>query len=505
MPNATADRPLRHAVLLAIVLAIPLLFSLRLTVVDDPDIWWHLRTGQWILEHHTLPSTEPFSTFGADKPWVAYSWLFDLVAYGFYRAFGLFGILLLQASLALSTAVALYALARRFTTSLAGPALTAAALLAMVPMYAPRPWLLTVLFFIWEIHLLFASLADGNSRRLLWLVPLFALWANIHIQFVYGLLVLGLALATPFLSAVTTRLVRASAQTVSPDARLHPTVSTIFLWSLFAVCIAATLLTPYGWHIYRVVYEYASQPAVFNLVTEFHAPAFRSIPDFIVLLMTMAAVAALARAHVNLGTTLQGISQHAFSFQFLLLAVTAMLSFRSARDTWCVVLVAIAVLAQAAGRSARQAFVVGRRETALATVMLGLLASLTIGARQLTNASLQRRLAAVYPVQAVREIQARRYSGPLYNHFNWGGYLIWSLPELRVAMDGRTNVHGDARIARSVSTWNGDPGWQHDPELAAAGLIVAAPGDPLFLNLREDRRFRLVYQDRVAGLFIAAQ
>src|SRR5207249_11491916 len=51
--------------------------SQALLPIDDPDIWWHLRTGQWIIEHHWVPATDPFSAYGMGKPWVAYGWLLD--------------------------------------------------------------------------------------------------------------------------------------------------------------------------------------------------------------------------------------------------------------------------------------------------------------------------------------------------------------------------------------------------------------------------------------------
>jgi hypothetical protein len=47
--------------------------------VVDEDIWWHLATGRWVAEHHALPQADPFSAYGQTQPYVAYSWLFDLL------------------------------------------------------------------------------------------------------------------------------------------------------------------------------------------------------------------------------------------------------------------------------------------------------------------------------------------------------------------------------------------------------------------------------------------
>src|SRR6516164_8730767 len=75
------------------LLALPIYWCLQQAagLVADPDNWWHLRAGQWIVEHRTVPATDPFSAYGADKPWIAYSWLYEITLYGLYAAFGLPG------------------------------------------------------------------------------------------------------------------------------------------------------------------------------------------------------------------------------------------------------------------------------------------------------------------------------------------------------------------------------------------------------------------------------
>ena len=49
--------------------------------VTDADLWWHLRAGEWITQNHHLPVTDPFSYTGAGKPWIAYSWSFEVLLY----------------------------------------------------------------------------------------------------------------------------------------------------------------------------------------------------------------------------------------------------------------------------------------------------------------------------------------------------------------------------------------------------------------------------------------
>src|SRR5438874_11708744 len=106
----------RQLVILVLLYLIPA--SQALLPIDDPDIWWHLRTGQWIIEHGMVPVVGLFSSYGMRQPWIAYSWLFEVLVYGLYRAFGLVGLVLYTVSGALFIAIALHALVRRFVPRL---------------------------------------------------------------------------------------------------------------------------------------------------------------------------------------------------------------------------------------------------------------------------------------------------------------------------------------------------------------------------------------------------
>src|SRR5437870_605583 len=102
---------------------------------------------------------------------------------------------LLQRHLSIAITAALFTLIKRFEPAfISAVGLAAISIVSMLPvLLVPRPWLFTVLFFTIELKLLLSARATGNIRALWYLPFLFALWANLHIQFVYGLLLLGLA------------------------------------------------------------------------------------------------------------------------------------------------------------------------------------------------------------------------------------------------------------------------------------------------------------------------
>src|SRR6266566_4903964 len=76
----------------ALALIIAPFYSIRTWAsVVDPDIWWHIRTGDWILAHHSVPRYAILSQH-LERPWIAYSWLFDVMVSGVEHSFGLVGI-----------------------------------------------------------------------------------------------------------------------------------------------------------------------------------------------------------------------------------------------------------------------------------------------------------------------------------------------------------------------------------------------------------------------------
>ena len=128
-------------------------------------------------------------------------------------------------------------------------------------------------------------------------------------------------------------------------------------------------------------------------------------------------------------------------------------------------------------------------------------------ARGLSEEKLRQGEANVFPKRACDEVLKGGYDGPLYNSFNWGGYLIWRLyteddRQLKVSIDGRTNLHGEERIRRALDTWAGRKGWRDDPELASARLVIIEATAPLCELLRTDTRFRRVYEDEQAVVFV---
>ena len=161
--------------------------------VLDLDIWWHLKVGDWIIEHHGWPHNGILSRTAADRPWAAYSWGYEVLLSRAYAWFGLVGIGLFGTLLTLAVAYAVYWMVRRLSG-----AFWIAIILATISCSAflfslmPRPVFISMILFAVTLTLILESQRTTRIEPLYWLPAVFLVWANCHIQFIYGLFVVGL-------------------------------------------------------------------------------------------------------------------------------------------------------------------------------------------------------------------------------------------------------------------------------------------------------------------------
>ena len=496
---------------IALLLFLPVLcicFAISEGVVRDPDAGWHLRTAEWIVAHGAVPRFDSFaapppvepaagggqgdlpqpavpaqtgtvaSEHGA--PWVDYSWAAQLVLGGLYRIFGLRGLVIYSVLLTFSIILAFFVLVRRMQQNLLfGAALTIVLTAGMLPLETPRPWLFSILFFVIELHILLEAGRTARPRLLLLLVPLFWVWANVHIQFTLGLLVLAAAVVEPLLARRFPLVLDAESAAISPR----------WLALVFLLCCGATLLNPYHVRLYVTAVQLLGQTELWNVISELKAIEFRYFANWAVLAAALAGAAAIAaRRPLRL-------------LLVLLFPLALYSSFRSGRDVWFVLIVGLALAASMSrGLPLAPTRLTARSRWGAAAVV----AVLTVGSLwTLDESRLEAKVAEYYPAQAVAFLRQGSYEGPLYNTYAWGGYLIFHYPEHPVNIDGRTLIHGAARIVKLSDIEHGrQDGWQSDPELAAARLLIFPRKKPITLLLRLDARFKVAYEDDVAVVFV---
>jgi hypothetical protein len=473
----------------ALALFIAPFYSIRTwAAVVDPDIWWHIRTGDWILAHHAVPRYAIFSQH-LERPWIAYSWLFDVIVSGVEHRFGLAGIpgflICLQVFISLTFLLAIRHFARSFWWSW---------LIASLAIYAfyvnpLRSLLFTLLFFTLELLLIFEAERRADDKLLFWTAPLFFLWANFHIQFIHGLFVLALY--------VGTRIIAVAARNWLPSDSPKPSLTRLL--AILAAAFACSCIGPNWAYPYKVAVGYAVHTAQFQFNQEMLAMNFRRPEHFVELFLLIAACYVVGRSR---GRDL---------FRPLLLLVSALVSFHSLRDAWFVSIAAAFVLAEAVGQAQSEATpdLAGQRRIRLVTnlnyalaAVAALILSFGLSARQgVSAAALMAVIDQIYPIRATEFVRDSRLSGPMYNSYNWGGFLIFNLREQPVSIDPRVDAYGDELATQSVNTVNAIR-WKDDPELTRANFVLLERSAPLTSALESDPRYRLAYKDHLAVVFV---
>src|SRR5215470_15665667 len=186
------------AVLTALLSATALLSLHRKLSVLGADIFWHLKTGDWIVQHHAFPRMGLFSRTAAGRPWLSYSWGYEALLARAYSWSGLRGIAIYGAALTVLVAFCIFWMTRRLSGRF-----FYSCLLAAIACYAfqlfhivPRPAFFSMALFALVLWILLDAHRTVKAQRLTWLPVIFLLWANLHIQFVYGLAAVALLLAT---------------------------------------------------------------------------------------------------------------------------------------------------------------------------------------------------------------------------------------------------------------------------------------------------------------------
>ena len=465
----------------AAVLAIPAFLVITTgKAVLDPDIWWHLRAGQWIVAHHGLPHHDPFSYWAAGHPWEAYSWTFELLVLGLYQRWGLQGIVLYTAGMALLMAWTLLRLLRRYLPAAEAVGWTALGLYLLYPMIWPRPGMLTIVFFILQLDWVLRARLEHDTRHSWWVPLLYAVWVNVHIQFIYGLFLLGVAAIEPFIRKLLGTAV---------DPRDWAVSRT--LWKLLGASLLLTLVNPYFVSIYGVVWQYVHQTKAFDYIIELQALDFRRVKDYVELLV------ALATAFVL------GWKRQVRPLFLILVAAATFAAFRAERDAWFLVSIDLAVIAFLVGPRTARAPLPQWHKPLVAVAVCLILVTGDIVSQRSSAVNLSDQVDSAFPTRACQFLEERHYSGPLFNVLDWGGYLIWRLPQMQVAIDGRTNLYGDQYLSLMEDSWNGKPVWMYNKELERARVILAPRALPLTSILENLPKYEVVYDDGFAVVLVA--
>ena len=449
--------------------------AVRQSVSIDPDLWWHLKAGQQIIDTRSIPHTDDYSFTKQGSEWVAHEWLSEVIMDAIYRVTGLTGLVTI---FSLIIVIALWLTYRRcegrpYAASIA-IVLGAA---ASSPLFGVRPQMLTLLLASIYIFLL----EQLDTRRIWWLAPLMLLWVNLHAGFALGLALIGLYIVRAVLDGEWNQI--------------RPLVIVLL------VCTAVVPLNPNGFRMFSYPYETLTSPSMAAFIQEWASPDFHKVtylPLAILLLSTFAAMA-LSPTRPRLG-------------EIFLVLITALGALRSVRHIPIFSLFAVPVLAKHLWAVAKDRgwdkLLTGAeaRPTGLKLLIniILLLAPVALAVTRVWHfAAYQRNYETLRnPVAAVEFLKSQHLPGPIYNRYGWGGYLIYQLyPEYRVYIDGRADVYGDAFFAEAMQVYDGVGNWKEPLDRYGIQTVIIDTNIALSAALRNDNDWSKVYEDDQAVIF----
>ena len=379
----------------------------------DGDTLWHLKTGEWMLQHHQIARADPFSFTVPGKAWTNLEWLSELVMAPVWAAAGWSGLQLLFALALGATAWIIGAETARRLPVFSWAAALFLALTCTTQSWLARPHLLVLpILALWTVQMMRAR--EAGRAPPLWLIPVMTLWANLH-----GSFILGLALVAPF-----------AAEALIEDGADR--LKSLRGWVLFGLAAgAAALVTPHGIDGILHPLRIGSMRTLQNIAEWKSSDFSHTAPLELTLL---AALFALLYRGVKVPLV-----------RLAVLVGLLHLTLHETRHQMVLAVVAVLLLAEPIGKALegdKPAFALPQLS---AKVRMGVLALviLAFAGVAVTRMAVPAKLTdgPTAPIAAFAHVPENLKSQPVLNDYGMGGFMIfWGV---RPFIDGRADMYGD--------------------------------------------------------------
>lgn len=454
--------------------------------VHDPDSWWHLATGRWIVENRAIPKTDPFSFVAGGEPWGYVNWLPDAGYYLIYATGGMaalvVGKVLIVACLLIAVGVGARAGGARWSVAIA--LLATVGVLSQIRFALLRPNALGGLLLAVSIAVMLRWMTRRDGS--LWLlVPLAIVWLPTH----------GTAILAPGVALVAVVAVALSGRRDGLRTAL-PVLGCVLL--LFAVF-------PSGRHIVSVVGALDESSNIVHATVEWRRTDFALpatwMPGTVVLLSVLGGALAAWKSRTN----------DTMSWAPLGLAFGAAYLARGYERNLAEALVmaapgAAVLVSQIADIAAEKKLTLLERAVPVVAV-LGLAGGhlvvepdIAIDTRWGFDAD-----ESQYPVDTLATLEALP-PGRSINNFGIGGYLIWREVPEGVFADGRTvGLYTDEIFDRDIlPTMRDQPGLDEVAERFDVTYGLASTGSLTYRIMMTSPTWLPVFHGQASSLFVRA-
>jgi hypothetical protein len=475
-----------------------LLFAMAVRVPTDPDTWWHIRSGEYIVKNHEIPRTDPFSHTRYGQDWIDHSWGSQLVIYGFYEAFGggiepgdsgNIGLALYMAGLATLGMGFVYLMCEGNAYLRAFSVVLGAAAAAVF--WSPRPQMVSFMLGALVLYILHHYKREQVDR--LWLIPvIIALWVNLHGGFAIGFIFLFGSI----IGEVIGNLMNADDERVVRWGRLKK------MALVTAVSIPVVALNPNGVQMLDYPFRTVGIGALQDFIQEWASPDFHQPQTWPFALLLLAVLAAA------------GLSSRRIDWTDLALVVgTAFMALTAGRNIAVFAIAATPVLTRhlSAWLENRGWRIRPRRRVSgmmlainwilLVVISLGALVKIASALNEKTVREAQEEF---FPVEAARFLRESPPPGKMFNSYNWGGYLIFAAPDVPVYVDGRTDLYDDAFLRQYLKIILIRDGWDTALDEQDVGFVAIEAESVLATMLRErsDQWRELVFDEERSSVFV---
>jgi hypothetical protein len=430
-------------------------FGIR--AVSDPDTWWHLKTGAYVLSRWRFDGPDPWVPFSS-RPFVLTQWLPEVVAEKGYQLFGLPAVAWLRCAAMLALISALVWAARQAADPVPSIIAALAALIGTGGSLSERPQLVSFVLLAVTVGAWWKSARDLRPRW--WLVPMTFLWACSHGLWPVGVLI-GLVVVAGL--ALDRRLDRRTA---------------LRLLAVPALSVAAAALTPVGPRLLLTPFEVSSNAAQF--VQEWQPTSARDL--FAAVTLTMIALALLP--WIRGRTALPW-------WQIALTGTAVVFTLAAGRTVPVGAIIAAPLLARSLQEQrGHPPTPLTRRGT---SAWIGLVAAAAIVAVPMSAAVAQK--PSGWPEGLRPQLAAIPAKTVILNDFAAGGWLLWREPQLTPVIDLRSEIYSADYIREYLNTSQVRAGWQKLIDRTRPRYALLQAGSPLTVALRERLHWTTVGED----------
>lgn len=442
-------------------------------LLADADAGWHIRTGEYIIDHHSVPHQDLYSFSKAGAPWYAWEWGVDLIDAALHRIFGLKGVVLLAGVvIALFSTTLIRRMVWRNVHLFVGLVVALLAVGGASIHFLARPHIFTLLLLSLSVWMVEAD-RRNPSKRIWWLVPITIVWTNLHGGFLALIALLGLT------------SIGIAIEAFLDMERFHGAYRYA---ALTGACALASLINPYGIQLHIHVYQYLRSDWIRSVIQEFQAPTFRNenlLQFEVVLLAGLIVSGCLFRKR----QVVEGL----WILFFAHMALT------SVRHVPVFLTIAAPVIAQEAA-SWWDVWTAGASRTSLPGILNQMAADSLHGFKR---TSMWPALVVVtlifmgspipwpkdfpeiaFPVKMVHAHQKEILESRVFTEDQWADYLIYTSPKTKVFVDGRSDFFGEEIGNQYLHMYSGNWDWDKLMKQYKFNLVLLPVESPLVQLLK---------------------